>query len=177
MNTEIFRYLNNLTLTNPWLGKVAIFLASPLACLLILIAIIFLFFHLSSSPKQKVKEILFVFVTALAAWLVATVLKNLIHSPRPFVFLPNVNLLVKPDDVFSFPSGHATFFGALATALYFYHKRIGLLFFLGAVLIGLGRIMSGIHFPIDILAGLIIGWGVALAVYFWLRPIGKRLLA
>ena len=85
--------------------------------------------------------------------------------------MPGVAKLISPDDPFSFPSGHATFFSALATALYFYHKRLGLWFGLGAVIIGLARIISGIHYPADILTGFGLGMLIAGLVAYWRKKV------
>ncbi len=62
----------------------------------------------------------------------------------------------------SFPSGHALFFFALATVVYLHNKRWGLVFFAGAVLMGIARVWGGIHWPSDVvggaLMGILIGW-------------------
>ncbi len=57
-------------------------------------------------------------------------------------------------------------FAALASALYFYHKKIALWYAIGALLIGLSRITVGIHWPLDILAGYILGGIIGGGVYF-----------
>jgi undecaprenyl-diphosphatase len=57
----------------------------------------------------------------------------------------------------SFPSGHALFYFALAFVIYTKSKKWGMWFFLGAFLMGLGRVASGVHFPIDILGGAVLG--------------------
>ncbi len=57
----------------------------------------------------------------------------------------------------SFPSGHAAFFFALSTAVYFYNKKWGVFFFIASSLLSIGRIMGGVHYPSDILGGAIIG--------------------
>jgi undecaprenyl-diphosphatase len=41
--------------------------------------------------------------------------------------------------------------------VFFFHKKWSFLFFVGAVLIGIARVIAGIHWPIDILGGAIIG--------------------
>jgi undecaprenyl-diphosphatase len=74
----------------------------------------------------------------------------------------------------SFPSGHATFFASLALAMFFYHKKRGWYFLLSALIIGLARIISGVHYPIDIVAGYIIGVCSAYFVIKLFRPWFKR---
>jgi undecaprenyl-diphosphatase len=65
----------------------------------------------------------------------------------------------------SFPSGHAAFFFALATAVTLFNKKVhpersrrtGIWLFVGAFLISLARIYAGVHYPSDILAGAAVG--------------------
>jgi membrane-associated phospholipid phosphatase len=101
------------------------------------------------------------------------VLKDIIGSPRPFDALSVVHPLF-PESGFGFPSGHATFFSALAASMYLYHKKLGIVLAIGALLIGLSRIIGGVHFPFDILGGFIVGPIVAVISYRMLRWFGKK---
>ncbi len=69
----------------------------------------------------------------------------------------------------SFPSGHATLFSALAVAIYVVHKKVGYVFMFFALIIGLSRIVAGVHFPVDILAGFAIGTAISFTInkYFY----------
>jgi len=63
-----------------------------------------------------------------------------------------------PEDLhMSFPSGHMTFLFALGMAIYFHNKKAGYLLFAGGFLIGLARIFVGVHYPLDIFGGIILG--------------------
>ena len=73
---------------------------------------------------------------------------------------------VLTDSAWSFPSGHATFFFAMATAIYLYNKKWGIWFFVGAILISIGRVIAGLHYPSDILGGAIIGAFVAYVTFY-----------
>ena len=50
---------------------------------------------------------------------------------------------------------------ALAFIIFLLHKKVGLLFFFFAILIGLARISLGVHYPQDIFAGFILGIFIA----------------
>ncbi|MEK7106302.1 MAG: phosphatase PAP2 family protein, partial [Patescibacteria group bacterium] len=96
----------------------------------------------------------------ITATLSGLTLKSLIHAPRPFLALPQVQALF-PESGYAFPSGHATFFSAMAFTIFFRNKKAGYVFILFALLIGLTRIIAGVHFPIDILGGFILGSAIA----------------
>ncbi|PIQ06905.1 MAG: hypothetical protein COW72_01430, partial [Candidatus Nealsonbacteria bacterium CG18_big_fil_WC_8_21_14_2_50_37_10] len=77
-------------------------------------------------------------------------------SPRPFIE-SQVNLLLSHEPTSSFPSGHAALFFAIATVVYFYNKKAGILFFLASFLISISRVFAGIHWPTDIFVGALVG--------------------
>jgi undecaprenyl-diphosphatase len=83
-----------------------------------------------------------------------------------------VPLLNKTD--FSFPSGHATFFMALGFGIFFSHKKAGYVFIFFALLIGIARIIAGVHFPVDILSGFILGAIIAYLVRVIYNKIYKK---
>ncbi|PJC49409.1 hypothetical protein CO033_01700, partial [Candidatus Nomurabacteria bacterium CG_4_9_14_0_2_um_filter_32_10] len=148
--------------------RVIIFFADIFPYIVVVLAVIFLLFHnevlFSQNPIKefikKWKEITFVFFSGAFAWILAHFLKFLFHIERPFDLFTQVIPLFS-ETGYAFPSGHATFFMALAVALFFNHKKVGYVFILFALLIGIARIMAGVHFPIDILGGFILGFFIA----------------
>lgn len=174
LNITIFYFLNNIAFQCPWLDKLIVFFATIFGVLLALAAVFFLLFHqeksiISREPfrgfKQRIVEILMVFIAAAGVWVIAQLIKTIVEAPRPFLLLENVNLLLDHGGFDSFPSGHAAFFAALAMIIYFYHRKVGILFFVSALLIGIARIIAGVHFPLDILGGYILGVAVAIVIY------------
>jgi undecaprenyl-diphosphatase len=89
--------------------------------------------------------------------LVFKALKKLSQRPRPCQFEPHCWSKVLPPDQFSFPSGHAmTAFSVALVVSYFYPSLEGVLFFL-ALSIAISRIVLGMHFLSDVLAGMLLG--------------------
>jgi len=113
---------------------------------------------------DRIKNIALVLATSFSAWVIAHIIKDLVLRLRPFEQLDSMNTLIVHGGLDSFPSGHSTFFVALATAMYFRHRSVGMFFGIGALLIGISRIVVGVHFPVDILFGFILGIGIALGV-------------
>lgn len=92
-------------------------------------------------------------------------IRHFYDRPRPFATHPGQDILLSDHDPHhSFPSNHATAAFAIAFAVLFLSRRVGLLFLLGAVLIGLSRIFLGVHYPGDIAASAVIGLAVAALV-------------
>lgn len=171
MNHTIFLSLYNLSNKSFFWDNFFIFISHTLLYLVIVGAFIFLIFHHnvvnSKNPFaefiKKWKEVLFAFFSGAVAWCVATIIKSIIQAPRPYLVFPDINpLLFKTG--FSFPSGHSTFLMALGVSIYLSSKKVGVIFIIFAILIGLARIIVGVHFPIDILVGFIVG--IVIAIIF-----------
>lgn len=84
-------------------------------------------------------------------------LKPLIARPRPYSYFPEMQLLIPPLEDFSFPSGHTFASFASATALFLFHRKEGIAAGILAAVIAFSRMYFYVHFPTDILAGIILG--------------------
>jgi undecaprenyl-diphosphatase len=94
---------------------------------------------------------------AIVGILVFKTLKKLSHRPRPCYLEPHCWSRVLPPDQFSFPSGHTmSAFSIALVVSYFYPSLEGTLFFL-ALSIAVSRIVLGMHFLSDVLAGAVLG--------------------
>ncbi|MBU4360443.1 phosphatase PAP2 family protein [Candidatus Parcubacteria bacterium] len=83
---------------------------------------------------------------------------------RPFLNL-NISKLVEPLSEKSFPSDHSAMAFAIAVAVYFHNKKLGEILLVLAFLVALGRVYTGVHYPIDVVAGAIVG--TVLSVIFY----------
>lgn len=92
----------------------------------------------------------------LSRFIVTNIIRLFWQRERPFDVM-DVNLLLKLKSEASFPSGHAAFYFAISTIVYFFNKKLGYLFFAVSILMGLARIFVGYHWPLDIFFGLVIG--------------------
>lgn len=143
-----------------------IWLATGFGTLIVILAGFFVLFHNDTylhkenpimMAKTKLFELVTVFGSVVLSWAIVVLLKWIVSAPRPFLYFDTINPLFYYGGYNSFPSGHATFFSALATALWFYHPRMGVVYFVCALVIGFARVASGVHFPIDIVGGFALG--------------------
>ena len=83
---------------------------------------------------------------------------------------PEMQLLIPPLSDYSFPSGHTFASFASATALFLHHRKEGTAAYLLAAVIAFSRMYLYVHFPTDILAGIILGIAsgfTAFKLIFW----------
>jgi undecaprenyl-diphosphatase len=165
MNEIIFFFFYNLAQQSVFLDKLIVFFAIYFPFIVVGLAGLFLLFY-----RKSWREFFLVFMSSGLAYVCSKILKILIHTPRPFDVLEGVSSLFGATG-FAFPSGHATFFMALAIAIFLLHKKAGYVFMLFALLIGLARIMAGVHFPIDILGGFILGGIVSYLFAYFVKSV------
>lgn len=168
---QLFRFLNNLAGQSPFFDGTIVFFASYLAYILVIAVVALVFF--SQYQKRDKWEMLIVAGAAslIARYGVTELIRFFYHRPRPFTALSDVHQLFT-DSAWSFPSGHATFFFALATALYLYNKKWGTWFFIVSVAITVSRVIAGVHYPSDIIGGALIGALVGYAVFYFVQKFG-----
>ncbi len=147
-----------------------VFFAETLPYLLVLLVGHLLIVRRHGPLRERIYVFLLALATAtFARFAITGVIWRLFERPRPFLS-HDVNQLLFVDAP-SFPSGHATFMFAFSTVIYFYDKRLGALMFAGSVLIVLSRIAASVHYPSDIVAGILIG---SLMGFLSYRYIAKR---
>jgi len=103
-------------------------------------------------------------------------LGNLVAEPRPYTVLPHALVLVPRTTDFSFPSDHAVMAGAAAAGVLLVHRGLGLVTLALAVLMAATRVYVGAHFPVDVVAGLLLGALVTVVTYLVVRPLVLRLV-
>jgi undecaprenyl-diphosphatase len=111
-----------------------------------------------------------VVAAALSAGLalaLAKLIGDLVARQRPFVDHPHAaHLFIKHAADFGFPSDHTSGAFAIAVALLLRHRASGIFALLLGCAIGIGRVMVGVHYPSDVLAGAILG--TLCALVFWI---------
>ena len=99
-------------------------------------------------------------------------LKPLFDRTRPYYVL-DYEPMIPPVGDASFPSGHTAVSFAAATAIYAINKKWGIAAYAFAVLMGFSRLYLGVHFPLDVFGGALVGTVAAKLVLFLAKKIGK----
>jgi len=164
MDYRIFQLINSLAGHYKWLDDVCIFMAAYSQYFLGAGIVVWMLLKDKINFLKNFKITAYFFGTAVVSrFIFGEILKRLISRPRPFETFHFVPLVLE-DDGQSFPSGHMTFFFAFSTAVYLYNKKAGIICYAASVLMGLARIYTGVHYPLDILGGMalgiLVGWGM-----------------
>ncbi len=171
LDFQLFQLINNLAGRNDFLDGLMRLLVNDyfLTTTMSLILVILWFEGQDQSQRERNQRAVLRAIIALFAANIVLKLCNLIYfRPRPFID-HEVNLLFyRPTDS-SFPSNPATVGFSLATAIWMYNRQLGALLLVLATLLGLSRIYCGVHYPLDVIAGALLG---ALSAYLMVKKGG-----
>ncbi|MFI5610700.1 phosphatase PAP2 family protein [Amycolatopsis sp. NPDC051903] len=175
----IYRAVTDFAWSQHWLagfavafGEYGVFLVVP--------AVLALLWRARGAPTALARAVWVPAAVALALGF-DTVLKALFAEVRPCRVVPGVRTLLPcdaPTD-YAFPSNHTALVAAFAGAVLLVRRSWGWWATAFALLIGVSRVYLGAHYPHDVLAGLVVGYGVGLcgvAVHRHLRRLAERIL-
>lgn len=104
------------------------------------------------------------------------IIKNLVKRPRPFVTFTDLQIIIPTPSQYSFPSGHTS--SSFAAAAVFYRhlpKKLGVSSVILAGLIGFSRLYVGVHYPTDVLAGVVMGIFLSYLAEFLVNFVQKKM--
>lgn len=131
--------------------------------------------RLGDAPLWVALTLLLLFAGGLIGWRVGLLalllggvnlaiywsLKSLTRRERPFRQCSDIRACVRAADPFSFPSGHTMHSVAYAVLFSAQYPSLAPLLWTFAALVALSRVVLGVHFPSDVLAGALIGASTA----------------
>lgn len=177
MNVSILFVLNSLVGFSYVTDLLIIFFGKYLAYLVPAVLFFGLFFVAWDNRARYVRIIFLSIIAAFVAVAFSNIIKYFYPMVRPYAaFGDAIHTLFLPNDAGSFPSSHATFFSALAAAFYFLRERkIAYFLCIAAFLIAVSRVIDGIHYPLDIFSGFLVGGVIAwFVIHVFLVPFHPR---
>ena len=127
------------------------------------------------TPRRRLRLMAVVGIAALLGSLASTLVKLFVGRARPPSALGWEPLVALPDTA-SFPSGHATTAAAAAIALALIAPRWRVVALAIALLVGASRVLLGVHFIADVLAGFLLGALIGVVVGLVGRRLERRRL-
>jgi len=159
-NYQIFQYINQLANNDNVLNAAMVFLAEPA----IYVLLIGLILHWFSGKDKNRKMVLVTSISLAVSLTISKVIGHLWYQSRPFVD-HDVTQLIAHTASASFPSNHATIAFVTAFSIWLFRKNEGLLWLVLAAGIAFSRVWVGVHYPLDILGGMVLGIVSALVIH------------
>lgn len=106
------------------------------------------------------------------ASLAASLLALMLGRGRPFLDLQQVEMLFYAPTDYSFPAHSVAVLVAIGAAVRSTHKRLGNAVLVAGVAMGLARIIAGVHWPSDVLGGILIGVIAGASAHWLLEKLG-----
>ena len=172
LNQTLFQYVHHFAGRNIFLDDFGIFLAQYLPYLMVA-AFLLLVIYQDGWRKKLYAFAEGAIAVMLARGLITEVIRYFYHSPRPFGVLGFTPLI--PEAGWSFPSGHMAWFFATALVVWYLNRSWGWWFLALLALMGVARIYVGVHWPLDIVAGALVGLASAWFVRWLLKKSREKL--
>ena len=152
LDTRIYLSVHNFVMAHPALHKPIIFINKVTPQLMMV-----LFYGLMPILLFKLdKRLIFFAIFPMIELVLVTKFRNKINRPRPFDVL-DVKPLENHSSGHSFPSLHCSSSFVITLALYYIHPTLGAVGLVISIFVAISRLLAGVHYPSDIIAGIIIG--------------------
>jgi len=156
MDRFVFEILQTFTNRSVFLDNLVGFIAQYLVYFLVAGLLVYLY-RMKGAGREKVFASLTLALSAvLSRGIFTEVIRFFYDRPRPFDALNITPLFL--DNNPAFPSGHTALLFALAFALFYFNKKAGWWFTALSLLVALSRVIAGVHWPSDILGGIVVAF-------------------
>ncbi|OQX71324.1 hypothetical protein B6D52_01995 [Candidatus Parcubacteria bacterium 4484_255] len=150
---------------NNWAGRSAQLDVFGIFCadfLIFAIPLFIIFFYFFNRRNRLVLIFLKIILAAALSYLVNCLLNYILGiffiRPRPFVVFPEIYQLSKfllSSESYSFPSDHTTIAFVMALVVFLDWRKFGIILLALSLFVGLSRIFTGVHYPLDIFGGIL----------------------
>jgi undecaprenyl-diphosphatase len=176
MDYRLYHAINQFVAAHDWLGSLLGFLETWAVPLFGAATIgLWLLDRPGARRKWKLASASALASAALAL-LIARVIGTIWARERPFAAHPDAHVWGSRSHDPSFPSDHASASLAIAFAVFMFDRVVGSVFLAAALVISVGRVFVGAHYPADVLGGAIVALGAALLVVRLGRPLIEQLV-
>lgn len=141
------------------------------------VAIAAIFYVRAEKRKALLVILLSLITVAFSDQIAVSLIKPLVSRPRPCnpkALVDGGRFLLGYKTSFSFPSAHACNIFAQATLFTLLYRKYRFYFLSFAALIAFSRVYVGVHYPIDVVGGMIVGIIVGLLVYFGYQYVARQ---
>jgi len=170
VDAAVVQWLNTLVRTSASATSVSVFLASVL---IVVIALCSFVVAMRASRGDRFRRVRDLALTSIGAYALNALIGAIAFRPRPFAVGEAIALIEKSAAEKSFPSDHATLaFAFVLPILPVLRTRVAkAIAVVAASGVGVGRVLVGVHYPSDVLAGV----ASAFMVWFAVRRVARRL--
>lgn len=122
--------------------------------------------------REKQESLIYIFWACVIWLIISLTIQQFVHLDRPDFHIKNIaHLLLKKIPKASFPSDHATISTAFLASLYFFKQKKVFWYFLPfVVLMNICRMVVWVHWPFDILVGILIWiFSAFITYYYWTK--------
>jgi len=169
----LFQTLNNLAGRWPLFDRVIQFLMNDYALTTLLSVLVVALWFRSRTAAEREADQTAAIHTIIALLLASAVVKGLnllFFRLRPFTAHDGVHLLFYHPSDSSLPSNSVTVAFTFAVGVAQRSRRLGAIGIVAGTLLGLSRVIGGVHYPLDVIAGALLGTAAVLLVRRYQRP-------
>ncbi|MBI2593009.1 MAG: phosphatase PAP2 family protein [Candidatus Colwellbacteria bacterium] len=152
----IFDFIYGLSHRATALDWLFIFSAEYLIYFILLAVLFYLLFKVSGRKNQISLSLLGILSLIISRGILTEVIRFFYNVPRPFQE-SGVQALIRHEALGSFPSGHMAFLTPIVLLIFSLNRKLGIWLGISTLIVGFGRVAAGVHFPSDILGGIIVG--------------------
>ncbi|WP_232697106.1 undecaprenyl-diphosphatase [Brevibacillus daliensis] len=160
-NIALFRVINDLGKQYTALNPVFVIIAEYTVYLLLLYVLFQWFSRIHSNRMMMISG----GISFIIGEIMGKIAGQFYFNYQPFAVLADVNQLIEKGVNNSFPSDHTILFFTFCVTFFLFRKKFRLFWVLLALFVAISRIGVGVHYPLDVLVGMLIGTTSAYACY------------